>query len=91
MTVFRPDTSFPYLKVAREHGVDYGEVLRFAGMLDDSGHILIGDARRRGWGGLSVWKIAACEAWLNEDDRRRDVRHGRSPQMDPGPAGMDLS
>jgi hypothetical protein len=29
MTVFRPDTSFPYLKIAREHGVDYGEVIRF--------------------------------------------------------------
>ena len=23
MTVFRPDTSFPYLKIAREFGVDF--------------------------------------------------------------------
>lgn len=27
---FRPDTSFPFLKIARAWGVDYGEVIRTA-------------------------------------------------------------
>ena len=30
---FRPDTSFPYLAFALEHGVDYGEVLRVSDLM----------------------------------------------------------
>lgn len=30
MTVFRPDTSFPFLKIAREHNQPYGDVVRMA-------------------------------------------------------------
>jgi len=30
-------TSFPFLKIARDHGVDYGEVIRLAQAIDDYG------------------------------------------------------
>lgn len=30
MTTFRPDTSFPFLKIAREFGTNYATVLRIA-------------------------------------------------------------
>lgn len=30
MVTFRPDTSFPFLALARKHGLDYGAVIRHA-------------------------------------------------------------
>jgi hypothetical protein len=39
-TVFRPDTSFPYLAFARQHGLDYGEVLRASDTLEKSSSFL---------------------------------------------------
>ena len=66
MTAFRPDTSFPYFKVAREYGVDYGDVIRFAEAMD-------------GWGipvPCNIWQQAVASAWLAEYSRRSEVKLG---------------
>jgi hypothetical protein len=34
MISFRKDTSFPYLKIARENGVPYAKVLHIAGVIE---------------------------------------------------------
>ncbi len=68
MTVFRPDTSFPYLKIAREYGVEYGEVIRFVEEIARvEGRLLnlpfdVED--------LGEWQRKACLAWLRENARR---------------------
>ena len=36
MTTFRKDTSFPYLALARQHGVLYGTVLRVAEQIENN-------------------------------------------------------
>jgi hypothetical protein len=55
MTTFRPDTSFPYLKVAREYGLDYGTVIRW---VEDIG---LGPNTDPWW---EEWQAAA---WLAHD------------------------
>lgn len=56
-------TSFPFLKIARETGYSYGEILRLADRID-SGDI---DDKEK-------WKHPACaavrQAMIDEDDRR---------------------
>jgi len=68
MTTFRPDTSFPYLKIAREFGVDYGRVIRFGAELD------VVPPSKSDWGILNQWELAVCIAWLHERDRRDRVK-----------------
>jgi hypothetical protein len=60
MTVFRPDTSFPYLKIAREQGVDYGKVIRFVENIECSPE----------WQYLEPWERLAVAAWRAEQERR---------------------
>ncbi len=78
MTVFRPDTSFPYLKIAREFGVDYGDVIRVADMWRRptlmTPEDLVSFRRIEGKPNLLLAISDAADA---EEDRRRDVRHGR--------------
>jgi hypothetical protein len=67
MTTFRPDTSFPFLKIAREHGVPYERVLKIADQLD----------------GLQPWRgrratplsIAVADAIGDENRRRATVTY----------------
>lgn len=68
MTQFRPDTSFPYLKVAREHGVDYGDVLRFVEEFDHDAPSPLGLVMCPAWMADAGW------AWYRERDRRAAVR-----------------
>lgn len=61
VTTFRPDTSFPYLKIARELGVPYGEVIRTVEnilSLPDYNHLVL-------------WERAVCAAFLKESYRRK--------------------
>lgn len=67
-------TSFPYLKIARDFGVPYGDVIRYAeayrqGNLDSGDYL-----KFRGYR-VGEEIHFAHEA---EQDRRRDVRHGRT-------------
>lgn len=55
-------TSFPYLAVAKQYGVDYRQVLQFAELIDQWPPV--------DWG-LDMWKVATCMAWKTEHDRRR--------------------
>lgn len=75
---FRPDTSFPYLKIAREYGVDYGDVVRCAESWSRKTKMhpqeLASFHRLHDVDGLMDAIITAVDA---EYDRRRDVRHGR--------------
>ena len=57
-------TSFPYLTVAREHGMDYGKVLAFAEMLDRMG------GKPQGWEMRDPWERETVRAWAAEQDRR---------------------
>lgn len=68
MTVFRPDTSFPYLKIAREYGVEYWRVLQFADLVDQM------PPTERDWARSNMWEIAVCLAWVKESGRRAMVR-----------------
>lgn len=63
---FRPDTSFPYMKIARERDVDYGEVIRFVEAF--MGHT--GVEKRQ----LAGWQRDAIKAALAEADRRAGAR-----------------
>jgi hypothetical protein len=56
-------TSFPYLSVAREHGVPYGDVLRLASHLAAGG--VPGD-----WWAHVPWRRATVLAWEAEQRRR---------------------
>lgn len=60
-------TSFPYLKIATEHRVPYGDVIRFVQFLD----------RMRGFpDGLRAqpgWQRDVAMAWVAEQERRRQV------------------
>ena len=67
MTVFRPDTTFPYLKVAREHGVPYGDVLRFIEDFDRDAPGPLGLAMAPTWMADAGW------AWYREQERRREA------------------
>lgn len=60
MTTFRSDTSFPYLKIAREHGVPYGEVIRMVENIEASPD----------WKYLVVWEREVLDAWIKERNRR---------------------
>lgn len=62
MIAFREDTSFPFLKIAREHGVDYGEVLRFV----EDFHIAIDKLH-----GFKQWHREVIAALDREEHRRR--------------------
>jgi hypothetical protein len=64
MTKFRPNTSFPYLKVAREHDVEYWRVLDFAGLVEKW------PPKQSDWN-LRSWQVAVCMAWVQEQNRRR--------------------
>ena len=56
-------TSFPYLAVAKQYGVDYWRVLQFAELLDEW------PPKPSDWH-LHPWKIATCLAWVDERNRR---------------------
>lgn len=59
-------TSFPYLAVSKQYGVDYWRVLQFAGLLDGA------PPRPADWGLPHLWMVATCLAWKQERDRRFD-------------------
>jgi hypothetical protein len=70
MRAVRP-SSFPYLQVAREHGVDYGEVLRLADFIDS-------DENDKNWPGMPAafsaeWQVATLRAHSRERVRRLDA------------------
>lgn len=67
MTTFRPDTSFPYLKVARDHGIEYWRVLAFADLVDKW------PPHERDWARPNVWEIEVCLVWTKERNRRLGV------------------
>lgn len=79
-TQFRPDTTFPYLKIAREYNVPYGRVIRFIQRVDEE------------WSGQKLftgeqppvaWHQAACIAWITECNRRSMVVE--TNQLNGGP------
>jgi hypothetical protein len=57
-------TSFPYLAVAKQYGVDYWRVLQFAELIDRW------PPKPEDWA-LDMWKVATCMAWKTEHDRRQ--------------------
>jgi hypothetical protein len=59
-------TSFPYLAVAKQYGVDYWRVLQFADLIDEW------PPKPEDWA-LDPWKVATCLAWKAEDQRRKNV------------------
>jgi len=60
------DTSFPYLAIARRHGVAYGDVVRFA-EFDGPAEA---DSLRFGDFEMPRWKRDVCEAYVKEWCRR---------------------
>jgi hypothetical protein len=62
-------TSFPYLKISRDFGVPYGDVIR---LVETFGRRLssadISSHERQ-----QPWAAAACIAWVNELRRRADL------------------
>lgn len=70
-------TSFPYLKVARDFGVPYGDVVRHVQRLDERwlvGITLLFDPQTgdfKGCAPVAAWIPAAEEAWRQENKRRR--------------------
>lgn len=66
MVQFRADTSFPFLKIAREHGVSYGDVLRFSERVEaEAVGVVYAIARS-----MPRWQIATLVAISNEEIRR---------------------
>lgn len=63
MITFRPDTSFPFLKIARENGVPYDKVLAIADEIETHG---LGQ-----WGGPLA--ILVDKAITAERERRAKV------------------
>lgn len=63
VTTFRPDTSFPYLKIAREYGVPYGEVIRMVENIECSPEYRY----------LVNWERSVVAAWMEEASRRRRI------------------
>ena len=57
-------TSFPYLAVAKQYGVDYRRVLQFAELLDDA------PPTQSSWNLSRLWMVATCAAYMNEQNRR---------------------
>lgn len=55
-------TSFPYLAIAKRHGVSYGSVIRFAETLET--------ARPDSWMAESELEREIALAWINERQRR---------------------
>lgn len=57
-------TSFPYLAIARRHGIDYAEVVRYAQFLD----------RLRGrpvMATVNDWQRETVLSWVAEQERRK--------------------
>ena len=53
-------TSFPFLKIARDHGLSYGQVIRFVQYLDDYQHLLAPPH----WS--QSWQAQTAISWLEE-------------------------
>lgn len=70
---FRPDTSFPFLKIAREHHVDYGRVLRYADWVEAYCFGEPGQPYRPSYNSHSPISRAVYDAILAERDRRAAV------------------
>lgn len=64
-------TSFPYLKIARDFGVPYGDVIRFVATISG---VKQDDWRR------PVWECRAMIAWVDENQRRLDIMREREKQ-----------
>lgn len=62
MTVFRPDTSFPFLAIARKHSVSYASVLKLA-------------ERDEWWNISSELRIDVQRAVEAEQRRREEVAY----------------
>ena len=60
-------TSFPYLAVARDHGVPYAEVLRLSDLLDRHRRMMTFP----GSGDVRPWMRSTLDAWHAEQMRRR--------------------
>lgn len=57
-------TTFPYLKVSRDFGIDYAVVLQFVALLDRM------RGKPDGWLKMTPWRQAAVFAWDQEQKRR---------------------
>jgi hypothetical protein len=63
-------TSFPYLSVAKQYGVDYWRVLKFADLLEKS------PPKQEDWALPRIWMVATCLAFKHEQGRRMESGQG---------------